>query len=102
MAVGIGSMVYPYVIDWLVKSYGLKGTFLILGGVILNSIPLAFTWHTSNHVKNIHAPGKRDKCQLLCGMWSDSEGFKIPTIPVHDDRQWFRCRINNCFRYSIT
>ena len=82
MAVGIGTVVYPYVIDWLVKSYGLKGTFLILGGVTLNSIPLAFTWHTSNHVKNIHAPGKRDRYQLLCGMWSDIvKVLKYPPFP---------------------
>ena len=82
MAVGIGSMVYPYVVDWLAENYGLKGTFLILGGVTLNSIPLAFTWHTSNHVANIHAPGKRTSRQLLSGMCSNIvKVLKYPPFP---------------------
>ena len=75
-------MVYPYIVDWLAESYGLKGTFLILGGVTLNSIPLAFTWHSSNHVTNIHAPGKRDSCQLLRGMCSNIvKVLKYPPFP---------------------
>ena len=82
MTSGTGSMVYPYVVDWLVKSYGLKGTFLILGGVTLNSIPLAFTWHTSNHVTNIHAPGKRTSRQLLSWMCSNIvKVLKYPPFP---------------------
>ena len=54
-AIGVGSMVYPYVVDWLVIYYGLHGMFLILGGVLLNAIPLAFTW--SNSKKNFNASG---------------------------------------------
>ena len=83
---GTGSMVYPYVVDWLVIKYGLKGTFLILGGITLNSIPLAFTWHrstwatsTSNR-KNV--PGETAKCVLLCGLWSSIvKVLKYPPFP---------------------
>ena len=54
-AIGVGSMIYPYVVDWLVLYYGLHGMFLILGGVLLNAIPLAFTW--SNSKKKFNASG---------------------------------------------
>lgn len=49
-AFSVGSMVYPYLVDWLVISYGLKGTLLILGGIMLNAIPLAFTWDNSKQI----------------------------------------------------
>ena len=43
-SVGIGAMVYPYLIKVLTESMGVKGTLLILGGISLNAIPLAVLW----------------------------------------------------------
>ena len=52
-AVGVGSMGYPYLVAWLMTSYSLKGTFLILGGITLNSIPLVLTWNSSEKKSNM-------------------------------------------------
>ena len=57
-AIGVGSMIYPYFLDWLILNYGLKGTLLILGGITLNTIPLAFTWRSSEQ----NAP----VCDCMC------------------------------------
>ena len=43
-SVGVGAMVYPYLIKVLTESIGVKGTLLILGGISLNAIPLAVLW----------------------------------------------------------
>ncbi|XP_060564481.1 monocarboxylate transporter 2-like [Ruditapes philippinarum] len=38
-------IIYPYILNWLVNSYGLSGTFLILGGLYCNSFVLfVFIW----------------------------------------------------------
>ncbi|XP_060564478.1 monocarboxylate transporter 2-like [Ruditapes philippinarum] len=41
----IAGIIYPYFLKWLVKSYGLSGTFLILGGVYCNTFCFfVFLW----------------------------------------------------------
>lgn len=60
-------MVYPYVVDWLVTSYGLKGTLLILGGITMNAVPLAFTWATSEPTTKASSS---DKSAMSCGVCS--------------------------------
>ena len=47
-AIGIGGMIYPYLIVWLVDIYGLKGTLLIMGGITLNGIPMSLLWNHLN------------------------------------------------------
>ena len=55
-AIGIGGMVYPYLLTWMVDTYGLKGTFLLMGGITLNGIPMAFLWkHLNEHTKRKNA-----------------------------------------------
>ena len=39
MGSGIGSMVFPYVLNSLIKIYGWKGCLLIAGGIVANLIP---------------------------------------------------------------
>ncbi|XP_045161617.2 monocarboxylate transporter 2-like [Mercenaria mercenaria] len=36
----VASIAYPYCLEWLTEQYGLKGTFLILGGFTLNTLVL--------------------------------------------------------------
>ena len=42
---GLGGIFYPYFMVWLNDNFGLNRTFLILGGIMLNTIPLTFLWH---------------------------------------------------------
>ena len=43
-AIGVGSMVYPYLLSWMVDMFGLRGTLLLLGGITMNGIPIALLW----------------------------------------------------------
>ena len=53
MAPGVGGIIYPYLLQWLTETFGLNGTFLLLGGVSLNTIPLATLWGASNSQKKM-------------------------------------------------
>ncbi|CAG2100116.1 unnamed protein product [Medioppia subpectinata] len=37
----IGSFIFPPIIDYILPKYGLNGSFLIIGGILLNSLPFA-------------------------------------------------------------
>ena len=68
-SIGVGSVVYPYLIKFLEANYGLKGMLLILGGITLNSIPLTCTWDNSvpNAISSTF-PEKPVKCGILFGI----------------------------------
>ncbi|XP_064621088.1 uncharacterized protein LOC135483943 [Lineus longissimus] len=38
--VGMGMFIYPPLVRWLIHEFGWRGSFLILGGIYLNAIPL--------------------------------------------------------------
>ena len=43
--VSIAGIIYPYLLKWLAQTYGLNGTFLILGGLFTNTfVFFAFLW----------------------------------------------------------
>ena len=66
-SVGVGSVLYPYLIRFLEAKYGLRGMLLILGGITLNSIPLTIMWDNSvpNKISSTF-PQKHMKCANLC------------------------------------
>jgi hypothetical protein len=35
----LSGLIYPYILEWLIGSYGLNGTFLLLGAIYSNKIP---------------------------------------------------------------
>ena len=37
----LSGLIYPYIYEWLINSYGLDGTFLILGGIFCHKLPFA-------------------------------------------------------------
>ncbi|KAK3582827.1 hypothetical protein CHS0354_039970 [Potamilus streckersoni] len=41
---GIGALIYPYIFTYCVDQFGIRGTFLLIGGVLLNSVPMSFLW----------------------------------------------------------
>ena len=41
----MGGLAFPYLLMWLSDMFGLSGTFLLLGGLSLNTIPLAALWN---------------------------------------------------------
>ena len=53
-------MIYPYLLQWLTKTFGLNGTFLLLGGVALNTIPLATLWGVTKSRTKTNT-GRNDK-----------------------------------------
>ena len=53
-AIGVGAMLYPYILTWMVDEFGLKGTFLLLGGITMNGIPMALLWRNLNKSKEDH------------------------------------------------
>lgn len=36
-----GTFAFPVIMEYLLAHYGVKGTFLILGGIVLNVVPMA-------------------------------------------------------------
>lgn len=52
-APSIGGLFFPYLLQWLGDTFGLNGTFLLLGGMSLNTIPLAALWNTRTWEKKI-------------------------------------------------
>ena len=56
-AIGIGGMVYPYLLVWMEDSYGLRGTFLLLGGITLNGIPMSLLWKHLNQSIQLNREG---------------------------------------------
>ena len=47
-APGVGGIAYPYILDWLIRKFGLNGTFLLVGGTVMNTIPLVILWGAPN------------------------------------------------------
>ncbi|XP_045175480.2 monocarboxylate transporter 12-like isoform X2 [Mercenaria mercenaria] len=41
---GLGGMLYPFVLEYLGDSYGLKGALLIVGGLYMQLIPASLLW----------------------------------------------------------
>ncbi|WAR30269.1 MOT14-like protein, partial [Mya arenaria] len=41
---GLGGVIFPYVLNYLTDNFGLRGTYLITGGIFLNMIPLSLLW----------------------------------------------------------
>ncbi|GIY01507.1 hypothetical protein CDAR_196861 [Caerostris darwini] len=37
----VGSFVFPILLEYLIETYGMQGTFLILGGIVMHTIPAA-------------------------------------------------------------
>ena len=68
-SIGVGSVLFPYLIRVIEAKYGLRGMLLILGGITLNSIPLTLMW--DNSVPNaISTPflQKHMRCGFLYGI----------------------------------
>ena len=43
-ASGVGGLGYPNLLNWMNTYFGLNGTFLLIGAVTCNTIPLSFLW----------------------------------------------------------
>ena len=43
-SVGVGGMFYPYLLQFLIDSYALRGALLIISGISMNAIPLSLLW----------------------------------------------------------
>ena len=53
--VGIGCIIYPYLLKFLAKTYSVNGTFLILGGILLNNFVISLLFlskETNTRVKS--------------------------------------------------
>lgn len=36
-----GNFAFPFIIEYLIEVYGVQGTFLIIGGILLNILPMS-------------------------------------------------------------
>ena len=45
LAPSVGGLFFPYLLTWLADLFKLSGTFLLLGGISLNTIPLVTLWN---------------------------------------------------------
>ena len=43
-SVGIGGIFYPYLLQFLIDLYGVRGALLVVSGISLNAIPLSLLW----------------------------------------------------------
>ncbi|WAR30247.1 MOT14-like protein, partial [Mya arenaria] len=41
---GLGGVIFPYVFNYMMDSFWLRGTYLLTGGIFLNIIPLTLLW----------------------------------------------------------
>ena len=42
--VGVGGIFYPYLLQYLIDSYGVRGALLIVSAITMNAIPLSLLW----------------------------------------------------------
>ncbi|XP_067120714.1 monocarboxylate transporter 12-B-like [Centruroides vittatus] len=66
----IGSFIFPPITEYFLEHYGLRGTFLLLGGIALHSIPGSLFYYPSES-ENMHesldsSPCKRKKDTIIC------------------------------------
>ena len=61
MAPGVGGIIYPYLLQWLTETFGLNGTFLLLGGAALNTVPLAVLWGVPKNRRKVRTKSNGNK-----------------------------------------
>ena len=88
MAPGVGGIIYPYLLQWLTETFGLNGTFLLLGGAALNTIPLAVLWGVPKNRKKARTKG------------SGEEQFEINEKPSEKNHKSFLKNIANTVCYK--
>ncbi|CAL1297523.1 unnamed protein product [Larinioides sclopetarius] len=60
-----GGFVFPPIITWIFQSYGVSGTFLIMGGIVLNSLPFAMLLKYLKPKTRLAATGQKQGKNLL-------------------------------------
>ncbi|XP_054163307.1 monocarboxylate transporter 7-like [Oppia nitens] len=74
----IGSFIFPPVLDYLLDQYGLNGAFLLIGGILLNSLPFALLLRppTPNETK-VNKLWKGVHKQLSTALGDQQKGNKL-------------------------
>ena len=72
-AAGVGSLFYPYFLNWLANSFGLNGTFLLLGAISSNTIPLTILWAARRKPRTSDTPGAKHSTSTTAAIKSPSD-----------------------------
>ena len=59
----VGTFLLPFVIEYMLRNFGLPGTFLITGGLILNVLPAALLMIEPSWIKNNIVIKQKSACQ---------------------------------------
>ncbi|XP_045184281.2 monocarboxylate transporter 9-like [Mercenaria mercenaria] len=78
---GIGGMIYPFVIRYLSDLYGLRGSLLITGAIVLNTVPGCILWkqhcNTSKSQEHAAVSNKIDEFQTHFQVQTEDSGENI-------------------------
>ncbi|GBL66088.1 hypothetical protein AVEN_140724-1, partial [Araneus ventricosus] len=73
----LGSFVFPPVTNVLLYTYGLDGTFLLLGSIMLNSLVGAILFNSSNPEKEKENKQYHTQCATVCENTNKHNGCSI-------------------------
>lgn len=72
-ATGLGPIIFPILIAYLIPEFGVQGTVLIFGGIALNAVACSLVfqpvkWHVKNNNRDVEIPTIPDKQCAYCLM----------------------------------
>ncbi|XP_055934687.1 uncharacterized protein LOC129964046 isoform X1 [Argiope bruennichi] len=73
-----GTFAFPVIMEYLLSTYGVKGTFLILGGIVFNVIPMALLLKKPPWIENTKKSGNFSK-NIAQENSKEIKPFKEPT-----------------------
>ncbi|GFY51564.1 uncharacterized protein TNIN_146871 [Trichonephila inaurata madagascariensis] len=75
-----GSFLFPPLVEWLIKDYGIEGTFLILSGIVMHSIPATMILKKPSWLIKRPASQKGKDSSIKDGDGTEGISGKIPDV----------------------
>ncbi|XP_045175603.2 monocarboxylate transporter 12-like isoform X2 [Mercenaria mercenaria] len=89
---GLGGMLFPFILAYFSETFGLRGTLLLSGGIVMNTIPAALLWTQPEHIlpKNRRKKGKTNNAYTSEETESRTEDrvqndYKNEIVPRHGE-----------------
>lgn len=101
----VGSLLFPVLLEYMIKTYGLGGSFLILSGIIMNTIPAALllrkpSWFKEESKRSIRASNKISEDQKFQNTLNekDNECFneRLGSLKKHKDDRCHKTDYSSC------
>ncbi|XP_053384645.1 monocarboxylate transporter 1-like [Mercenaria mercenaria] len=89
---GLGGMLFPFILAYFSETFGLRGTLLLSGGIVMNTMPAALLWTQPEHIlsTNQRKKGKTNSAYTLEETESRTEdrvqkGYRDGIAPRHGE-----------------